>query len=133
MQKVWLCTCVCWALAIHHRTLVSFHFDFSKIVSPLLQLFRKPPRKPSPHTPLLHRENPSQIPLSFECWNPKLLFEKPYPILFFKIFPLSQIPLNLWTNDNKIRATSRFQNRSSCISHSPRRPSVSECVCREKR
>jgi len=51
-------------------------------------------RKHSPHTPLLHRENPSQTPISFECWNPKLLFEKPYPILIFKLFPLSQIPLN---------------------------------------
>jgi len=52
------------------------------------------PRKPSPHTPLLHLENSSQTPLSFECWNPKLFFEKPYTILIFKLFPLSQIPLN---------------------------------------
>ena len=33
--------------------------------------------------------------------------------------------LNILTNDSKIRAMSRFQYRSSCTSHSPRRPSVS--------
>ena len=81
MQNVWLCTRACWALAIHHRTLLSFHFDLSKTVSPMLQLFCKPPqktlpvlysnsspnlpKKPSPHTPLRHHENPPR-PLNVE-------------------------------------------------------------------
>ena len=94
MQKVWLCTHVCWALAIHHRTLVSFHFIFQKRSLLYSNSSANLPWKPSPHTPLLHHEYPSQTTLSFECWNPKLFFEKPYPILIFKIFPLSQIPLN---------------------------------------
>jgi len=51
MQKVRVYTYACWTLTIHHRTLLFFHFDSSKNVSSLLQLFPKPPQKTlSAHT-----------------------------------------------------------------------------------
>jgi len=61
---------------------------------PLLQLFPKPPHKTLPAHTSPPPWKPMTDPLSSECWNPKPLFEKSYPILIFKLFPLSQIPLN---------------------------------------
>ena len=97
MQKLRVCTRACWTLTIHHRTLLSFHFDFSKNLSPLNQLFPKPPPENPPRTHLsstvkIHHGPLS--PLNVETPNPFMFFEKPYPILIFKLFPLSQIPLN---------------------------------------
>jgi len=50
------------------------------------------PRKPFPHTPLLHRENSSQTPLSFECWNPKPVFVLRKTLSHFNLQTVPPIP-----------------------------------------
>jgi len=104
-----------WTLTIHHRTLLSFHFSFQKTSLLWTNSSPKLPRKPSPHTPLLHREK-WKTPLSFQCWNPQpvsvirksispfnpvtpihhrtFLFQTPISILIF------QKTFLLWTNSS---------------------------------
>jgi len=71
--------------------LFSFWF-FKKSLSSEPTLPQTPPRKPSPHTPLLHRENSSRTPLSFECWNSKPVYVLRKTLSHFNLQTIPPIP-----------------------------------------